>query len=287
MPAIDYARGDLEAARRHADSIRIVGDAAHRRYATLWAAGLAMLEGRLRDRDALDRDLTGTPEQVDPIGDVALLALVRGPSPALSARLDSVIAKTPFREKPAVDRPYFVATEALAVTNNAAKARAMLARYRSEITDTTLRRAQAADEHVAAGYVALAEGKAQDAIVEFRRGDVGYDGKPANECAPCLPINLARAFDGAGQKDSAVVMYERYLTTPSWFKLSAEMDPASRPAAHERLGQLYESMGNNMKAAENYRSFIELWKNADPELQARVAEARRRLAKLTSSDKPR
>ncbi|MFI5245275.1 MAG: hypothetical protein ACHQQR_08635, partial [Gemmatimonadales bacterium] len=287
LPAIDYAQGDLEAARRHADSLRIVGGAVHRRYATLWAAGLAMLEGRLRDRDALDRDLTGTPEEVDPIGDVALLALVRGPSPALSARLDSVIARTPFREKPAVDRPYFIATEALAVTNNAAKARAMLTRYRAEITDTSLLRAQGADEHVAAGYVALAEGKPQEAIAEFRRGDVGYDGKPANECAPCLPINLARAFDAAGQKDSAVVMYERYLTTPSWFKLSPELDPASRPGTHERLGQLYESLGNAAKAAENYRAFIELWKNADAELQPRVAEARRRLAKLSTIEKPR
>ena len=173
------------------------------------------------------------------------------------------------------------------MTNNAAKARAMLARYRSEITDTTLRRAQEADEHVAAGYVALAEGKPQDAIVEFRRGDVGYDGKPASECAPCLPLNLARAFDAAGQKDSAVVMYERYLAAPSWFKLNPELDPSSRPAAHERLGQLYEALGNTAKAAEHYRAFIELWKNADPELQPRVTEARRRLAKLSSSDKPR
>jgi hypothetical protein len=41
------------------------------------------------------------------------------------------------------------------------------------------------------------------------------------------------------------------------------------------------------KAAEHYRAFIELWKSADPELQPRMAEARRRLAKLTPVEKPR
>ena len=41
------------------------------------------------------------------------------------------------------------------------------------------------------------------------------------------------------------------------------------------------------KAAEHYRAFIDLWKNADAELQPRVAEARRRVAKLTSVEKSR
>jgi len=55
----------------------------------------------------------------------------------------------------------------------------------------------------------------------------------------------------------------------------------------ERLGQLYESLGNTEKAAEQYRAFIELWKNADPELQPRVADARQRLARLTPVEKSR
>ena len=63
--------------------------------------------------------------------------------------------------------------------------------------------------------------------------------------------------------------------------------PLRLPAAHERLGQLYEAKGNTAKAVEHYRAFIELWKNADPELQPRVAGARRRLAMLTTSEKPR
>ncbi len=36
---------------------------------------------------------------------------------------------------------------------------------------------------------------------------------------------------------------------------------------------------------EHYRAFIELWKDADPELQPRVATARQRLRKLTGTDR--
>ncbi len=66
-----------------------------------------------------------------------------------------------------------------------------------------------------------------------------------------------------------------------------EFDPVRVPAIHERLGQLYEAKGNPDRAAEHYRRFIELWKNADPEFQPRVADARRRLAKLTPVEKAR
>ena len=59
------------------------------------------------------------------------------------------------------------------------------------------------------------------------------------------------------------------------------------PAIHERLGQLYVSMGNTEKAIDHYRAFVELWKNADAELQPRVADARARLARLTPVEKSR
>jgi hypothetical protein len=41
------------------------------------------------------------------------------------------------------------------------------------------------------------------------------------------------------------------------------------------------------KAVTNYRTFIALWKNAEPEFQPRVAEARRRLVQLTPVQKLR
>jgi hypothetical protein len=50
---------------------------------------------------------------------------------------------------------------------------------------------------------------------------------------------------------------------------------------HKRLGELYEAAGDRQRAASHYSAFIELWKTADPELQPRVQDVKRRLARLT------
>ncbi|HYC52106.1 MAG TPA: protein kinase [Gemmatimonadaceae bacterium] len=260
---------------------------------------MALLQGRIRDfrrhSSYLGGDTANAPpartaierwardEQVHEVGfEIAAL----GPSAALTARLDSAIARVPFSELPEVDRPYFDAAWALALAGHPAKARAMIARYQQEVRDTALRRADEPDLHTITGIIAAAEGNFTTALAETRQGDIGGDGLPAHECAPCLPWNLARIFDAAGQRDSAIVMYERYLSTPFWEKIFAPMDPVRMPFIHERLGQLYEAAGNTTKSAEHYRAFIELWKNADPELRPRVAIAREKLRRM-SLDAPR
>jgi tetratricopeptide (TPR) repeat protein len=212
--------------------------------------------------------------------------VVKGPSPAIAARLDTVIATVPFRDIPMVDRPYLDLAWLLARMGSAEKARAMIARYRTEMTDTSVRRVQESALHNAQAEIALAEGKPLDAVAEYRRGDVASDGAPSTECAGCRAFNVGRAYDAARRPDSAAVYFERYLATPFWGRASLELDPVRVPAIRERLGQLYESMGNTDKAIENYRAFVELWKNADADLQPRVADARKRLARLTPVEKP-
>jgi tetratricopeptide (TPR) repeat protein len=134
--------------------------------------------------------------------------------------------------------------------------------------------------------IALADHKPQDAIAEFRKGDMAPDG-PANRCTICLPTLLARAFDAANQPDSAIAAYERYISTPYSFRLFDDLDPTTLAPTHERLGQLYEAKGQTDKAAEHYRAFIELWKNADAELQPRVTAAKERLRKLSPVERPK
>ncbi|MEE9577689.1 MAG: hypothetical protein V3W35_09770 [Gemmatimonadota bacterium] len=48
----------------------------------------------------------------------------------------------------------------------------------------------------------------------------------------------------------------------------------------ERLGQLYDERGDLEKAAEHYARFVELWTEADPELQPRVRAAQQRLNEI-------
>ena len=49
---------------------------------------------------------------------------------------------------------------------------------------------------------------------------------------------------------------------------------------YRRVGELYDARGDRQKALEYYGKFVELWKNADPELQPAVKEAKGRMARL-------
>ncbi len=52
------------------------------------------------------------------------------------------------------------------------------------------------------------------------------------------------------------------------------------PAAYRRLGEFYEARGDRDHAVEYYNDFVELWKDADPELQPQVTDIRNRIARL-------
>jgi eukaryotic-like serine/threonine-protein kinase len=284
-----FDQGGRGAVHAFSDSLLRAGGDARRQAGLRIAQALSLIEGRWRDYVTATAGRTGggSPFPGFDIEQLRFEAALKGPSPAIAAKVDSAIARIQFKDLPMVDRPYLEAAFTLARIGNAEKARAMVARYRAEMTDTSLRRQQVADLHGILGAIALADGKPMEAVTEFRQGDIGFDGAPADECAPCLSLGLGQAFDAAGRGDSAAFYFERYLTTPFAFKSSLDLDPLLMPAIRERLGQLYESMGNTDKAVENYRAFIELWKNADPDLQPRVADARKRLARLTPVEKPR
>ena len=50
--------------------------------------------------------------------------------------------------------------------------------------------------------------------------------------------------------------------------------------ALNRLGEIYEAKGNKAKAREYYQRFVDQWRDAEPQFQPKVAEARRRIAAL-------
>ena len=88
---------------------------------------------------------------------------------------------------------------------------------------------------------------------------------------------IGNAFDLSAKPDSAITYYETFLA------LKVPESPAGQlygVATHKRLGELYEAKGDRAKAESHYVRFIELWKDADPELQPRVHEVRERLVRL-------
>lgn len=139
--------------------------------------------------------------------------------------------------------------------------------------DQATRDQQQGPYHEVLGAIAVAKGRPLEGVKEYRAAQ-----SQAKECSLCGLAELARAYEAAGQLDSAAVIYERYLTTPALFRVSKdnlELVPVIR-----RLAAVYERMGNGQKAVEYYDRFIQLWKGADPELQPLVEDARARIAAL-------
>ena len=77
-----------------------------------------------------------------------------------------------------------------------------------------------------------------------------------------------------------IAVYERFLSA-RWLR-PIDAGGWHRPRILFRMGELYEQRGDQARAADYYSQFAELWRGADPDLQPRVAEARRRLAALTA-----
>ena len=118
----------------------------------------------------------------------------------------------------------------------------------------------------------MAEGRAADAIPLFREADRTYA-----LCDRCSMLALARAFDLSGQRDSAIAYFQRFIDTPHSYMFE---DADWLAGSYKRLGELYEAAGDLPKAVANLEKFTELWKDADPELQPKVREARDRLTRI-------
>ena len=73
---------------------------------------------------------------------------------------------------------------------------------------------------------------------------------------------------------------EPYLSTPWSNRFSLQADAINLAAVYKRLGELYEERGDRAKSASYAAKFVELWKDADPELQPKVREARALVVRL-------
>ncbi|MGH9658690.1 MAG: hypothetical protein ACRD96_09110, partial [Bryobacteraceae bacterium] len=128
----------------------------------------------------------------------------------------------------------------------------------------------ASSQHDIQANIAIAEGRFDEAVREARAADFGF-------CSLCNLPGIARAFDLAGDADSALAVLSHYVEHPA---RDATTDGYFLAGAHKRLGELYDARGDRDKAISHYSRFIELWKNADLELQPRVRDVRERIERL-------
>ena len=122
------------------------------------------------------------------------------------------------------------------------------------------------------------QGDFQNALAHIRdfeaalaRRSRGID--PVTWADEAIPV-----FEGLGLADSVIARYETWFGRRSLARLAD--DDRILPRAYERLGQLYDERGDTENAALYYAKFVELWENADPDLQPRVEAARDRLQEI-------
>jgi DNA-binding SARP family transcriptional activator len=249
-------------------------------------ADLASARGRPREAEAFTReagelgDRLGRPaEHLYEVINFAHNEISLGrPAARALERVEQELERNPLSGLDVYDRPYADLAGLYARAGQPQRARTLLAEWEAAAPGELRRRAAARGRPRMGtalpwvlGEIALAEDRPLEAARQFRRAN-------HPRCLICTLPLLASAHEAAGQPDSAIAAYERFLETPFFGRLHT--DAEWRAHVLERLAHLHDARGDHPRAADYYAQFIELWHDADPELQPRVREARRRLAVL-------
>jgi tetratricopeptide (TPR) repeat protein len=251
-----------------------------------FATQVALYQGRFAHALAVDsqaadrraaREIAVNPE-VPGLFRAQLAILFLGRKTEAVRLLDRAVASKEWASMAPVDRPYLQVAVLYSQAGQPAKGRAIL--ERSIATDPAATSADAQDGLAyVRGEIALAEAKYPEAIREFRAAARGSDGAPSVPRS-AIDYDLARAFDQAGQADSALIYLQHYLAAPA----IARGDPFFLAATEKRLGELFDARNQRDSALAHYGAFVDQWKNADPEVQPSVASVRKRMAELVAQE---
>ena len=281
-----YQRNDLDSLEQHARALYETRDLVLRVNGASNLATYSLLRGRPAETVRYGKEAQRLAEQLggqqsNQIFDSLQISWLDmewyGDTAVAIRRMERVLAKNDIGKLPFDQRPYAGLALFFADAGDVQRARALMARYDAEIPDTSERRIREPGRRAVLGIIARAEGRYQDALRDLWRADTTYDG-PNGACSICLLDDIGETWDRRGVADSAIFYLEKYLETPMYGR--AGMDASSKPLMLKRLGELYEGKGEVGKAAEYYREFVTLWEGAEPRLQPKVAEVRRRLSRL-------
>ncbi|MCI0655612.1 MAG: tetratricopeptide repeat protein [Acidobacteria bacterium] len=117
--------------------------------------------------------------------------------------------------------------------------------------------------------IELEKGNHEAAVAHFQKAAEDLKGWD-------IRFELARAYLLAGRLGESLTEFERLESDYSEERAENPIDAAK---IYYFLGQAYEKSGSRAKAMENYRQFLDIWKEADPGI-VEVEDARQRLARL-------
>jgi tetratricopeptide (TPR) repeat protein len=278
-PAV--ARRDYEGAERLAAEIRAQGRGLDHPEVDELLARLAMIRGKLTDAERyleaalLARRKNGElPWYVTDVWELAFLdVLIRRDGAAGVRRLKAALDGVPPDSIPPSMPAAQMQAAVYAHAGDAVAARRVLAE--SEAVGASEDEVLELWSHWALGVAALVEGQPREALGELEIWRTGIE----DDCRTCGLPDIGRAYEMAGQPDSALAAYERFIATP-WVE-GLDWDALFLAHVYERLARLYEERGDRERAIDLHNALIELWRDADPELQPRVEAARQAIERLS------
>jgi tetratricopeptide (TPR) repeat protein len=242
-------------------------------------AMLAAVEGRLSAADDHFQRRLATEEETGlpaapinaAIAHANLEIHMRGNVEAAVVTVERALARHPLSEMDPYDRPYVSLGIFFVDAGQIDRARALRDELESEIDVNRLGAGESIFLDVFRGRLAQAAGREGEALEFYRAADRSW-------CYACGLREIADLHDAAGRPDSATAYYEQSLEVPAPFRMYG--DYSLLGPILERTAQLFDEQGDLEKAAEYYARFVELWANADEELQPRVQAAQARLEEI-------
>ncbi len=275
-----YAQGDYDSARVLLLDLRQRqrGNPFWQEQASRTLAQLSTLQGRLREAAQHWEDVVRAVEQrglaSQHLGVVVERAVnegrMFGHGERAARMLDEALGRFPLDSLPLLDRPYAGLVRGYAYAGQIDRAREILEAFEAS-GQAALGRDFERQQHAMRGLVAMGERDFTAAIAEYRQADDG------SVCLPCGLVTLGAAYDAAGEADSALAILQRYTEIGQRWSF---LDDTELPLTHRRLGELYEERGDRERALAHYDRFVELWQDADPELEPQVDEVQARMARL-------
>jgi tetratricopeptide (TPR) repeat protein len=274
-----YMAGDFATAR---DTLLAVLDRAGPRLRPLILEDLAAIEcraGRIREcwrlteRSAALSNEVGRPDgAIWNTMQVAFTDLfILGQNDRTKTRVRAALEAFQQAGIPPLEAAWLMPALLLAVAGEPAAARALLEGWREAVPVGVQRQLEKQAAGVD-GAIAMAEGRIEEGIRMHRWATERSNGNHLT-----VPL-LALAYDHAGQADSALAVYHRVETLRTWNRPT--MDLLFLALAYERMAELHETRGDVRESVHYYQLLIDLWADADPELQPRVAAARGALVRL-------
>jgi tetratricopeptide (TPR) repeat protein len=276
----DYQSADSIAA---AAIRRAQGDAGLAAFWERVRRNLCLLQGRPGEAEIHQRRYVeyviqqGRPEAAlwNEFAYAQLLTRVEGRGPAIERRLDEALRRWPPQKMNPLDPAYIPMASTAAWSGRPALARELLGRW------TAAQPAQVSvdsvDVYWVLGDIALAEHRYADAArLMGRAGDLTAG---AENYFP----HRGHPHDLLGDVDSTITLYQGYLARVANLEMRLSwLDPAHLSETYEALGRNFELRGQADSSAKYYQALLDMWKNAEPSLDAKKAAIKQALARVTA-----